>query len=218
MSSAKNDLPNRVISKSDWRSGFLTPWLLLASLFLCPAMIGRAQTGGNLRQVRFREPRQTHYTLVGVSATNPSPVVRSAVVNAPAWTRARLGASTNTVELGSRVVVQLAPGKDLNVLLANRNLSLSRTIASNLVILQANDSLAAIDAAEALATQDGVLAAYPVMRRSFRLNNAYAPAPNDPYFADQWHLENRGSNGNLAGPDLAIRAAWPLAKGAGTLA
>jgi len=217
MSSATNDLQDRVSSKSDWISSFLTPWLLLAILFLCPTMVGHAQSDVNLRQVRFREPHQTHYTLIGISATNRTPVIRSTAGNAPAWTRARLGTSTNTVELGSRVVLQLAPGKDLSLLLTNRNLSLARTIAPNLFILQATDSLAAIDAAEALATQDGVLAAYPVMRRGFRPHNAYAPAPNDPYFPQQWHLENRDSGGNLAGPDLNVRAAWPLAKGAGTL-
>ncbi len=217
MSSATNDLKDSVINKSDWRNGSLKPLFLVAIVYLCPVMIGRAQIGSGLRTVQFREPHQTRYTLVETASTNRTLMVRSTAVNAPPWTRAKPDGSTNPVELGSRVVVQLAPGKDLNLLLTNQNLSLSRTIASNLFILQAPDSLAAIDAAEALATQDGVVAAYPVMRRALRLHNAYASAPNDPYFADQWHLENRGPDGNLAGPDLNVRAAWPLAKGAGTL-
>src|ERR1043166_7391540 len=55
------------------------------------------------------------------------------------------------------------------------------------------------------------------MRRALRPLDAYASAPNDPLFSQEWHLENRGADGNLAGPDLNVRAAWPLARGAGIL-
>src|SRR5258706_2809428 len=55
------------------------------------------------------------------------------------------------------------------------------------------------------------------MRRAFRHQNAYASAPNDPYFPQQWHLDNRAADGNLAGADLNVRAAWPITRGAGVL-
>jgi subtilisin family serine protease len=121
------------------------------------------------------------------------------------------------VELSSRVVVDLAPGRSLAAFLAGRKLTVSRAVNSNLFILQAPDSQAAIDAAETLARQDGVLASYPVMRRSWRRHDPYAAAPNDPLFAQQWHLENRTGNYGQAGPDLNVRAAWPFARGEGVL-
>src|SRR5262245_60927690 len=160
------------------------------------------------RTVLFREPRPIRYILVDPGGTNIP------VGGGQPWTRARLESGpTNTVEFGSRVVLQLAPGADLNALLTNRDLTLSRTVRSNLVILQAPDSQTAINAAEALAGQAGVEASYPIMRRLLGLHNAYASPSFDSYFGEQWHLENRGSDGNVAGTDLNVRAAWPLAWG-----
>src|SRR4030095_16659430 len=54
----------------------------------------------------------------------------------------------------------------------------------------------------------------PVMRRALKRHNAYSKAPDDPLFSQQWHLENRGSDFNLAGPNLNVRAAWPSTLGA----
>src|SRR5262245_26976941 len=115
---------------------------------------------GTNQIVVFREPRPMRYVLLDPRGTNTS------AGGSQPWTRARLESGpTNTVEFGNRVVLQLAPGTDLNSLLTNRGLTLSRTVRSNLVILQAPDSQTAINAAEALAGQAGVQASYPIMRR-----------------------------------------------------
>src|SRR5689334_14858078 len=59
---------------------------------------------------------------------------------APEWIAAHIdGNSTNSVELGSRVVVQLRSADDLANLTAGHQLQLSRTIRSNIFILQAPD-------------------------------------------------------------------------------
>jgi len=92
----------------------------------------------------------------------------------------------------------------LVLLIGNRPLTLARIVNSNLFILQASDANAALSAAEALSRENGVLASYPVMRRAFKHQNTFAAAPNDPYFANQWHLENRSADGNLA----AFPAQW----------
>lgn len=132
------------------------------------------------------------------------------------WTRACLaGAPHHCVELGHRIVLQVAPGTDLHPLLSAHGLTVARTIRTNLFILQAADSPSAIRAAEALADASGVTACYPVMRRPLCRHDAFAPAPNDAYFGEQWHLEDRGTNGNILGADLNVRAAWPWANGAG---
>src|SRR6266404_4426342 len=156
--------------------GFKQP--LFLALCMLIAFGSRAADVVPNRKVRFREPRETSYVLVGAASHD--------------WTAARReGGSAAQIELGSRIVLQIKAGTDLDGLLRNRGLALSRTISSNLFILQAADSRGAIDAAESLASVEGVVASYPVMRRAMRHHNAYAPLPNDSYFSQQWHLENR---------------------------
>lgn len=43
----------------------------------------------------------------------------------------------------------------------------------------------------------------------------FAPMPNDPYFLDQWHLENRDTNGVSLGIDINARMAWSQTRGEG---
>ncbi|MBI3417060.1 MAG: S8 family serine peptidase [Verrucomicrobia bacterium] len=125
--------------------------------------------------------------------------------------------STNSIEFGSRIVLQLQRGEDLDRVLPDRPLQLARTIESNLFILQAADALTAAQQAAELAALPEVTASVPVARRRRSLHSPYAAAPNDPYFARQWHLENRNADGSPAGADLNVRAAWPLARGAGVV-
>ena len=184
--------------------GGLRRLLLLCSFCLILPLIARGAEADAARHVRFREPHQSHYVLDQSTADKK-------------WTRAHREGSTRHVEISSQVVLQVEPGTDATLLLANRGLTISREVSSNLFILQAADSHAAIDAAEALAQQNGVVASYPIMRRAYGHRNAYSAAPNDSYFNQQWHLENRGADGNLAGPDLDVRAAWPIALGSNML-
>jgi len=44
-----------------------------------------------------------------------------------------------------------------------------------------------------------------------------AATPNDAYFPDQWHLENRDANGFRLGVDLNARWAWGFGRGAGVV-
>ena len=41
--------------------------------------------------------------------------------------------------------------------------------------------------------------------------------PDDPYVADQWHLDNTGQNGWTLGSDIDAQTAWALSTGAGGL-
>src|SRR5438477_1718714 len=184
--------------------GGLRRLLLLGSFCLVlPLIVAGADTNA-VRHVQFREPKPSQYVLDESTVDH-------------AWTRAHREGATGQVEIGSRIVLQVEPGIDLAALITNRGLTLSQAVQSNLFIFQAADSHAAIDAAEALGRQNGVVASYPIMRRAYRHQNAYSTAPNDPYFNNQWHLENRGADGNLAGPDLNVRAAWPGALGSNVL-
>ena len=74
-----------------------------------------------------------------------------------------------------------------------------------------------------MADLPGVTASYPVMRQEVSLDGLYAARPNDPHFTPsfagvvgQWYLENRDqTNGTRLGPDLNVRAAWPISRGEG---
>lgn len=134
----------------------------------------------------------------------------------PEWLRVSVDHSTNTIELGNRIVLQIKRDADLKKIIAGYTSKWARTVAPDVFILQAPDALTASREAEALANSPEVSACYPVMRRNGSLHGAYAARPNDQYFSAQWNLENRsGATGNPTGVDLNVRAAWPFSQGEG---
>ena len=176
-----------------------------------------------MREVYFREGGGVgRYRLASapVNATNPTAAAGISAAPSSRWTLAYRGDATQALELGDRLVLRLAPGTDLSALLRkheNHALSVSSVIRSNLFVLQAVDSEAAIVASASLSNERGVLTSHPVMRRPYKAHDVLAPTPNDTYFRKQWHLENRGADGNLIGPDLNARAAWSSTMGQGVL-
>src|SRR2546428_1161596 len=158
---------------------------------------------------KFREPQPVVYH---VEDERISPDQKRTGVE---WLRARPDGSTNYVELGSRVVLQLEAASDLKTVLQQSPLRLARTIAGNVFILQAGDAWAAVTEAQRLSAVPGVLASYPVARRAGSLHGAYSYTPADPYFYFQWYLERRDTNGLNTGMDLNVRAAWPYTRGEG---
>jgi subtilisin family serine protease/subtilisin-like proprotein convertase family protein len=168
----------------------------------------------------FREPRLARYH---ISPNSPVSRVKTALAQwIEAWPD---NGSTNSVQFGARVVLQIQPGQRLEDLFNGRPVQLSRTLRPGLFILQAPDVETALLEANRLAADRRVIVSYPVTRRLKRLSNPYAPRPNDPLFfqagqpGDQWqaNLENRNTNGTPTGIDLNIRAAWPLSEGEGVL-
>ncbi len=133
--------------------------------------------------------------------------------------------STNLVELGSRVVLRLKNAADFKRLTAGSSLVLSRTVVSNVFVLQAPDALTAVREAYRLAALPEVTASYPVMRRYGVQDGAYALRSNDPFFVPyfnvspkieaQWPMENRDYDGTRLGLDLNVLAAWPYSVGQG---
>src|SRR6266568_9271359 len=186
------------------------PWLLCLAVAGPTILAGpvSAQTGVTTDHLHFRFPHPAAYRFQESAA---SPQTRSAGVE---WLRAwPATGSTNFVEFGSRVVLQLQSTNSLSRLLVGSPLALSRVVGGNVFILQAPDASAAAREAARLAAQPEVLASYPVVRQASSLHDPYAPQPGDPYFIYQWYLEQRNSNGILIGPDLNARAAWPYTRG-----
>lgn len=59
----------------------------------------------------------------------------------------------------------------------------------------------------------GVIYAYPLVKTQQEARFI----PNDPLFAQQWHLQNTGQTGGLAGADANVTAAWDIATGNGVV-
>jgi len=64
-----------------------------------------------------------------------------------------------------------------------------------------------------LSVLDGVDAVYPLQERQQSLRFV----PNDPLFANQWHLLNSGQSGGTQGADARVTAAWDSVRGAGVV-
>jgi subtilisin family serine protease len=160
---------------------------------------------------RFRMPHEAGYWILSPSGSSSDDDSRW-------WVQAQPeNDTTNVVLFGSRVVLQLKPNSDLRALMNNAPLSLARTVASNLFILDAPDALTAAREAHRLAASPGVEASYPVVRQRAGLLGAYAPRPWDWNFSFQWPLEHRNLDGSSAGVDLNVRAAWPYSMGQGVV-
>jgi subtilisin family serine protease len=187
------------------------PAILLAGSVLSAALLaGPADLFGATHPFAFRTPQA-----MACRAEEPTPA-ELAKSGPSDWLQAwPEGGSTNPVQLGSRLVLQLARPADLQPLIAGADMVLSRTVTPNTFILQAPNAWTAAREAHRLAALPQVLSAYPVMRRAGGLHGAYAPLPSDTNFNIQWYLEDRNPNGSSAGPDLNVRAAWPWTLGQG---
>ncbi len=134
----------------------------------------------------------------------------------PEWLVAqRIGETNAVVEFGDRVVLQLEDTDALAGMIAGHDLQLARVVQPDVFILQAPDAWTAAREAQRLAGLTGVLASYPVLRQQVDWHGPYAARPADTFFANEWPLEHRNDNGDSAGVDLNVRAAWPLTTGQG---
>ena len=129
----------------------------------------------------------------------------------------RLDDPVLTVDLTSRISLQLAAGVDVRRLVTGTRLTVDREIAPQWFVLQAPDAWTAALEAERLAALAEVVAAHPVRRFPLRSSGPYAARFNDRLIPNQWNLENRNASGVPQGVDLNVRAAWPLSQGAGVL-
>ena len=109
---------------------------------------------------KFSEPRQTSYRVEQSQLSARSTIARAEWVTA--WPE---NGSRYPVEFGSRVVLQLRPGTDIQQILGAGPLKLARTVAADFFILQAADAptamsemAAVINGAPALISGDTTIA------------------------------------------------------------
>ena len=190
-------------------------------LVVCLALLGYFVSGsptgaGEGPRFSFKKPGEPDFYLVDSAAD------LTMATNAPAWVRLRSPRwGTNEFRSTSRIVLEVATPGSVTGLLLGRPLTLDKTVAAGLFILQAPDALTALEQAAQLSTNSEVTACYPVMRRPKRLASVgnYAPAPNDPYFPQQFQLENRASSGPPVsnGADINARGVWSVTRGEGVV-
>ncbi|MDP6869297.1 MAG: S8 family serine peptidase [Candidatus Poseidoniaceae archaeon] len=126
-----------------------------------------------------------------------SPAVRSAFARVSDLTQY---SQSELEEVEEWVVVSSKPlGKSVNLL------------ASTWIIeLESSESIQQISELHA----KGVIeTGYPLVKRQMTPKWT----PNDPYFSNQWHLENTGQDNGVSGEDVNITGAWNTAKGNGVV-
>ena len=186
--------------------GWFAPKLIVLSLLAIGPQI-RAQSAAE--HVQFRMPHLETFQIQALNALKTTTTGQQ-------WLKARPGdGSTNYVEFGSRVVLQLKSADDLKRLIEGRPLELARAVTSNVFILQAPDASVALTEAQRLAALPEVRASYPVIKRQMASEGLYAPQPTDSYFVYEWSLEHRDLQGARIGADMNVRAAWPYTHGEG---
>jgi len=166
--------------------------------------------GTRTNQLRFRATQEVRYRV-------EERVAQKGITNsAEDWIRAWPNdGSTNSLQLGARVVLQLKSAADLKPAIEARPLKIARTVSSNVFVLEAPDAATAAREADRLAGLPNVLVSHPVTRRRADLHGPYASTPTDSLYNLQWQLEHRQADGSSAGVDLNVRAAWPFSTGKG---
>ena len=183
----------------------------LARWGLLLALAAQALGAAEFVEFSFREPQPVTYRVELPAGARVTAMLQ------PELSARRSDELARTVDLTSRISVRLAPGTDLQTLVAGTKLVVAREFAPQWFVLQAPDAWTAAREAERLATLPQVLAAHPVRRFPLRASGPYTPRFNDRFFANQWNLENRDANGVSLGVDLNVRAAWPFSQGAGVV-
>src|SRR5947207_5378080 len=155
-----------------WRSFFIG--ISLCSLTFPNPL--RAQ-GMLTNHVRFRTPHEARYRIEGNALQDGT------ATNRADWLRAwPEDGSTNFIELGARVVLQLNSDTELKQAVYGRPLKIARRMGAGIFVLEAPDVLTAAHEADRLAGLPEVLTSYPVTRRLADLLGPYASLPTEVNF------------------------------------
>ncbi len=187
-------------------------WIIAPAMGLVIGMAALPCPAGTTapKRFEFKEPSQRAYRLA-----DPDFRLLSAA-GADAWLKVVTDDPAATpYQLGSRLVLQVRSGAELESVIGGTGLALVKQVAEGLYLLQAADPFEAAATAQRLASHPDVLVCHPELKRPIKLHREYAAQPDDPYFPLQWHLEFRATNGTRLGPDMNARAAWAHQSGAG---
>lgn len=177
--------------------------LLLAATLVTP-FASRAVSVG---EHRFRENGWQSYS-------------ETEATNAPAgWLALAKTGSTNSLRwlCSSTLLLKTKDGISPSDLIGSTGFRQPESLPGGWWRVDTSSPREALVLAEWLSANGSVLAVHPNMRRPVHLHAAYASAPNDPFFTNAIHLENRNADGSHAGVDLNVREAWARTMGAGVI-
>ncbi len=114
-----------------------------------------------------------------------------------------------------QVLVELTPGTDPTSLAARYDIALSASpaYAPGFHIFETSPAFSALTLPETIRSDPSVISAEPMLARKHQKKSV----PNDPLFADQWHLLNTGQNGGTAGMDINVTNVWETYQGSNIL-
>lgn len=156
---------------------------------------------------------QRPFQVATPSAPPPATTARDSALELLSARDAQSGAE---VKLARRIVVQGPFVQTLDDSMASfaPRVTAVRRLATDLAVLEFEDALSAASAAQALSQRQDVTVSHPIRHRALRRHAAYAPAPDDLFFPQQWNLENRDAKtGVRIGVDLNVRSAWAETRG-----
>ncbi|MDB6052739.1 MAG: Peptidase and in kexin sedolisin, partial [Verrucomicrobiales bacterium] len=159
-------------------------------------------------EFHLKEAREVTYE---ITDSNPKVKSETAIV------RGHRKGSTNVIEFYSKLFLQVREKQDLAIAVNKSGLPEAKRLNGTSTLLNAPDAMTAIRVCAQLAQLPYVKSAHPITRRQKILFSSYAPAPKDPYFQFQWHLEDRDTNGTPRGTDIDARSAWAVSKGEGVI-
>jgi subtilisin-like proprotein convertase family protein len=159
----------------------------------------------------FAEADNAWFT-VGFSGPQPTPVAASFLRAA-----ALDGFTAAEIDSATEWVVRLVPGSDAATVALSAGATASRPtgILADTHIWTFPEATAG-ESGRRLGTAQrprSVVAAYPLVARE----QAKRLIPNDPLFANQWHLLNTGQGGGTGGEDANVTGVWEAYLGTGVL-
>jgi subtilisin family serine protease/subtilisin-like proprotein convertase family protein len=154
------------------------------------------------------EPFPTHYEIIDSDGFQPEHIIVR-----------RVGSIQSNIRFGNQLIVhsQLPLSIDaLEDLIDADDCRLVRHFDPTIHVFETPNALRCLELAEQIGGLNGVVACYPSRKLPLQRHRPYASAPSDPYFSNQWYLENRDTKtAEQLGVDLNVRAAWPLSLGSG---
>lgn len=161
--------------------------------------------------VRFKQPRERVYEL----ETGAAGLARTALSGD--WLRARPLDGGRAVEFGRRVIVRFGDAAAAAGFFAENPFTGIPLVDARTFVFDTGDARRAVKLAQELALRGDVESAHPAQRMQARRHYAYAPRPDDPYYAQQWYLDpvTPVSGVQPALFDLNLRGAWPVTRGEG---
>ncbi len=185
----------------------------------------KQQAGVNAREPALRYPRHRLLVLAaeGNLARTARQALRARLEAQPGVRRAVrvFGNAKKPIVETDEFVIQFQPGvgrAEAGALLQPYGAILVRALGPHapngwLAQVQDPETNPATETANALHERPEVVFSHP----NLIWPKAKRFVPNDPLFANQWHLNNTGQGGGTAGADVKAPAAWDITRGAATV-